>query len=289
MSLKSTHIGLLHPGQMGTALAKVAQRHGATTCWASEGRSPSTALRADEAGIEDVGTLAALCDRCEIIVSICPPHAALATARAASDCGFAGLYVDANAISPAKAEQIAEIVGQSGATYVDAAVIGPPPDGRQQTSIYFSGEAAHRVAAYFEGDAISIVLLGPSRSHASALKICHSAMHKGQLALLLAAMAAAEHHGVRMQLESLLAMRTSTRALVTDMAENTRRATKGWRFAGEMLEVADTFAAAGLPADMHRGAGEVFRRCPVPVSAQKPVSTEDLINRLLDQGAPREQ
>ncbi len=35
---------------------------------------------------------------------------------------------------------------------------------------------------------------------------------------------------------------------------------KAWRFEGEMLEIASTFADQGLPGDFHRGAAEVYRR-----------------------------
>jgi cytochrome c556 len=35
---------------------------------------------------------------------------------------------------------------------------------------------------------------------------------------------------------------------------------KAWRFAGEMDEIADTFAEAGLPDGFHRAANEVYER-----------------------------
>jgi hypothetical protein len=35
--------------------------------------------------------------------------------------------------------------------------------------------------------------------------------------------------------------------------------TKGWRWTREMEEIADTFAAAGLPDGFHRAAAEVYR------------------------------
>jgi hypothetical protein len=34
---------------------------------------------------------------------------------------------------------------------------------------------------------------------------------------------------------------------------------KGWRWVGEMKEIAATFEAAGLPGGFHRAAGEVYR------------------------------
>jgi len=39
-----------------------------------------------------------------------------------------------------------------------------------------------------------------------------------------------------------------------------RAAPKAWRFAGEMDEIAATFAAAGLPDGFHRAAGELYLR-----------------------------
>ena len=36
-------------------------------------------------------------------------------------------------------------------------------------------------------------------------------------------------------------------------------AAKGWRWIGEMEEIADTFGAAGAPEGFHRAAAEVYR------------------------------
>jgi hypothetical protein len=36
-------------------------------------------------------------------------------------------------------------------------------------------------------------------------------------------------------------------------------AAKGWRWVGEMEEIADTFAAAGAPDGFHRAAATVYR------------------------------
>ena len=93
-----TVVGVLHPGEMGAAVAGGLRARGETVLWASAGRSAATAERAQQAGLEDVVNVAELCRRCEILLSVCPPHAALDVARAAA--GFTGIYVDANAISP---------------------------------------------------------------------------------------------------------------------------------------------------------------------------------------------
>jgi len=64
--------------------------------WASEGRSRATADRAKAAGLDDAGTVASVAGDAEMIISVCPPHAATDMAWAVH--GFRGLYVDANAI-----------------------------------------------------------------------------------------------------------------------------------------------------------------------------------------------
>ena len=90
-------VGLLHPGEMGAALGGALHERGETVLWASAGRGPATAERAERARLEDAGEIAELCRSCEILLSVCPPHAALDVAREAA--GFTGLYVDANAVS----------------------------------------------------------------------------------------------------------------------------------------------------------------------------------------------
>ena len=74
--------------------------------------------------------MAALAARSDLVLSICPPHGALDTARAVGP--FTGLYVDANAVSPATAAEIRAVVEAAGARYVDGGIIGPPPDGSQR-------------------------------------------------------------------------------------------------------------------------------------------------------------
>jgi 3-hydroxyisobutyrate dehydrogenase-like beta-hydroxyacid dehydrogenase len=75
-------IGLLHPGEMGAAVGRPLSGAGYPVLWASEGRGPETAARARAAGLADAGTVADVAERADLILSICPPHAALDTAWA---------------------------------------------------------------------------------------------------------------------------------------------------------------------------------------------------------------
>src|SRR5215472_15522127 len=48
-----TVIGLLHPGEMGAAVGRCLTGRGHTMLWASEGRGPASAHRAEAAGLID--------------------------------------------------------------------------------------------------------------------------------------------------------------------------------------------------------------------------------------------
>ena len=125
--MSTTTIGLLHPGAMGArvgAAVATAASAGAKVVWASAGRSAATHKRAREAGLEDVGNLSELVRASDIVVSICPPDAALDVAKSVAEHDFAGTYVDANAISPATAMQVAGTVTNAGASFVDGGISG---------------------------------------------------------------------------------------------------------------------------------------------------------------------
>ncbi len=246
-------IGLVHPGEMGAAVGAVLVAAGHDLLWASSGRSAATADRAQVAGLIDVGTLAALAEGAELILSICPPHAALDTARAFAE--FDGVYLDANAVSPMTAAEVAATVKRP----VDGCIIGSPPPIAGTTFLYLSGPGADHVKALFTGTIVTAQVVSHEIGAASALKMAYAAWTKGSAALLLAALAVAKRSGVEQQLRAQ--WRQTNLGLEVRAAGAANSAlTKGWRWTGEMEEIADTFAAAGLPDGFHRAAAEIYRR-----------------------------
>jgi 3-hydroxyisobutyrate dehydrogenase-like beta-hydroxyacid dehydrogenase len=246
-------VGLLHPGQMGSAVGATLAAQGETVIWASAGRSPATAERAKGAGLEDAGSVEELCRRSDVIISVCPPHAAVEVARSAK--GFVGIYVDANAISPARAQSIDRLVDRC----VDGGIVGPPPAEHDTTRLYLSGREAERVAGLFAGTTLDARVVSPAVGAASAVKMAFAAWTKGSSALLLAIRALARAEGVEDTL--LEEWRTSLPQLTAQSIAAARSAQKkGWRWIGEMEEIAETFAAAGLPDGFHRAAAEIYRR-----------------------------
>ena len=252
-------IGLLHPGDMGAAVGRCLTGRGHEVLWASEGRGPDTAARAAAAGLTDAGTIAALAAQAEVIVSVCPPHAALDVAWAVH--GFGGLYVDANAVSPGTAREVAKLICESGGRYVDGGIIGPPPEKPDLTRLYLSGRDAEQVAALFGGTPLDTRVIGGSATAASAVKMAYAGWTKGTAALLLSVRALAREQGVE---EALLAEWALSQPGLDARSAGAARsaAAKGWRWVGEMEEVAATMSAAGLPDGFHQAAAEIFRRSP---------------------------
>ena len=121
---------LFHPGEMGATLGTALASRGFRVLWASQGRSTQTAVRAKAASLEGVCTIEQAVKAAEVVVSVCPPHAALALARQAAANGFGGIYVDANAISPATAREIGTVIEAAGGTFVDGGMIGLLQSGR---------------------------------------------------------------------------------------------------------------------------------------------------------------
>jgi 3-hydroxyisobutyrate dehydrogenase-like beta-hydroxyacid dehydrogenase len=238
---------------MGAAVGATLRARGETVVWASAGRSAATVARARHAGLEDVGEVRELCLRSDVIVAVCPPHAAVEVARSAR--GFAGIYVDANAISPMTARSISALVGR----FVDGGIVGPPPFAQGTTRLYLSGPEAEPVADLFAGTAVEARVVSAEVGAASAVKMAYAAWTKGSLALVLATRGLARTQGVE---DTLL---DEWRLSLPHLLEQSVRAAgaaerKGWRWVGEMEEIAETFAASGLPDGFGRAAADIFRR-----------------------------
>jgi 3-hydroxyisobutyrate dehydrogenase-like beta-hydroxyacid dehydrogenase len=269
-------VGLLHPGEMGGVLGGIVRGGGFKVVWASEHRSPATRARADAAGLADVRTLRALVEQSDVILSVCPPHAALDIARRVISQRFSGVYLDANAVSPKTARAIGQLLEGAGARFVDGSIIGPPPTASGTTRLYLSGRtAAEDVAGLFRTGPLEVIVLDGPPGAASALKVAYAAYTKGTAALLLAIRALALQEGVE---EALL---QEWRRSLPDLPGRADAAIQGsvrkaWRFVGEMEESAATFAAAGLPDGFSRAAAAVYARLDGYRDAKQPPSMGEI-------------
>jgi 3-hydroxyisobutyrate dehydrogenase-like beta-hydroxyacid dehydrogenase len=203
--------------------------------WASGGRSEATKRRA--AAFEDVDTLAELVAQSETILSICPPGVAEDVARTVAAHGFGGLYVEANAIAPARMERIAGLLPR----VVDASIVA-----RSRLNVYLSGpqDAVDEAAALFTGDRVAPLPLPGGIGAASALKMAFAGWNKISVLLEAQAYALARAYGLE---EELAREGVDSRRIA-------RAAGRAWRWRDEMHEIGDTHAALGLDDGIARGA-----------------------------------
>jgi len=257
--MSSKTVALFHPGNMGATIGAAAATSGARVICASEQRSKVTQERARQAGLVDVESLANAVMQSDIVLSVCPPHAAVELARTVAKQNFRGIYVDANAISRATAERIGDIVTQGGASFVDGGIIGAPVKKAGTTRLYLSGARAAEVADLFSQSMLNAKTIGATPGAASALKVAYAAWTKCTDALVLAICALAAHEGVDQ------ALLDEWRISQPDLERKSNRAAavaapKAWRYVGEMEEIAATFEAAGLPTGFHNAAADICAR-----------------------------
>jgi len=264
---------------MGVSIAASALNSGCDVYWVSEGRSSATRERAARFGLREARTLEELISHCAVVVSVCPPHAAESLAHDVVEVGFAGLFVEANAIAPDRTMSISAAMTKHGVDVVDGGIIGMPAWSPHATCLYLSGPRADEATTYFSAGPLDTQVLGADIGKASALKMCYAANTKGTVALLAAILATAEGLGVR---DALFDRWRSEDATLPDRTVKRiqQSAPKAWRFVGEMEEISHTFNLAGTPGEFHMGAAAIYERLAMFKDTQQPPTLEDILHAL---------
>jgi 3-hydroxyisobutyrate dehydrogenase-like beta-hydroxyacid dehydrogenase len=266
---------------MGVFVAARIQKSGYDVYWASAGRSLQTRRRAESHRLKDAGNLASLCENCQVIASVCPPHAAEDVADQVMEQSFRGQYLELNAVSPQKAVAIGVKMQSSGIDYVDGCIIGDPAWEKGKTYLYLSGDGAAEAVALFTSESMEAHVIGDEIGQASALKMCYSAYTKGTTALLGSILAAAQALGVRAELEARWS--TDWPGFAEATGQRVRKVTaKAWRFAGEMQEIAATFQGAGLPEEFFLASAQVYRRIAGYKDAPSEPALDEVLAALLE-------
>ena len=232
-------VAIVAPGMMGSAVARRLTASGVDVRTSLAGRSTETVARARAAGMTDA-TDTQLAEA-DFILSIVPPGQALALAERLAPAMRATqkkpIYVDCNAVSPGTVLHIGRVVEESGATFVDGGIIGPPPEtDSSRTRIYLSGARAQTVTVLQEYGLSTPVQPGPIGA-ASAMKMSYAGITKGFTALGAAMMLAATRAGTA---DALLAeMKVSQPALLKWLTtQMPKMHSKAYRWVAEMEEIA---------------------------------------------------
>lgn len=183
----NTTVGILYPGEMGTALGSLFAAAGFRVVTTVDGRSERTRGLARRAAFHTLPSLADVVHETDVLLSLVPPEAAIEVARQAclrGSCKPGAIYVDVNSVSPETALSVAEIVGRRGWRFIDAAIHGQSARLPQHGRMYLSGAGACELAELWHG-LLNVQVLGDEPGRASALKMLMSGVSKGLVALFV--------------------------------------------------------------------------------------------------------
>ena len=193
-------IGIMSIGEMGFHWAKLLNSHGVEVLTYDKDRGEVSRKRAENAGVKSVPSMKALVKDADLIVSIVVPFAAkkvaAKVAKAAAKAGRQDLlFLDANAISPMTADEIASVLTPAGVNFVDGCIIGAAEKMGKGTIVYVSGPDAARLQA-LEAFNIPIKVLGAQTNQASAFKVVYAGLTKGLQGLFCELLMGARRFGL---------------------------------------------------------------------------------------------
>ena len=258
----SDTIAVIAPGEMGSAVGRRLAEHGTRIITSLAGRSPGSIARAERAGFTAMASVDELAAAADIILSIVPPGEAVGLAEqwapVLARAARKPLYVDCNAVSPATAARIGGVLASTGAAYVDAAIIGPPPSASSRTVFYASGDAAPKLERLNRLGLVLRVLDAPIGA-AAALKMAYAGITKGLTGLGAAMMLGATRSGIDAALAQELA--ESQPQLLAWLARQVPSMyPKAYRWVAEMEEIAAFAAADPAAAQIYQGLARLYQR-----------------------------
>jgi 3-hydroxyisobutyrate dehydrogenase-like beta-hydroxyacid dehydrogenase len=188
----------------------------------------------------------------DIVLSLTTAEQAQAAATAARRALAPGqIYADANTSGATLKQRLASIVQDSGASFVDVALMAPVPVNGLRTPALASGSGAARLVALLEPLGMPIAVTGAAPGDAARRKLLRSIAWKGIAAVvgeaLSGARAAGEEAWMRAELAALLPGADIDRMVQGSSTHARRRA-------HEMVDVCDQLRELGVEPRMSEAA-----------------------------------
>jgi L-threonate 2-dehydrogenase len=254
-------VAVIGPGAMGSAVGRRLHENGATVLTSLAGRSQTARTRAVSSGMVDVAD--AQIAKADFILSIVPPSEALSVAeRLAPELQRVGrkpVFIDCNAISAQTAIAIGDVVGHTGARYVDASIIGFPPQPGDQSPAFFVAGPFAESALVLRELGLDLRDLDAPVGAASALKMSYAGITKGLVGLAAAMILSASRAGagpaLREELEaSQPVLFKRFMSAVPDMYP------KAYRWVAEMQEIGKFAGDDNAAKAIYEGFASLFER-----------------------------
>lgn len=153
--------------------------------------------RAQESGIELLASPEQAVEGAHIIICAVPSSIATTICtQVKSVLGPGQIYVDVSASTPIAKRQCCSMLRDTGALFVDAAMLGSLPKDRHRVPISASGDGAALFKEWMEPYGMQIKLEGRMAGDASAIKLVRSIFMKGISALMIETLEAASSYGI---------------------------------------------------------------------------------------------
>ncbi|MBM7048197.1 MULTISPECIES: DUF1932 domain-containing protein [Rhizobium] len=192
------------------------------------------------------------------------------------------LYLDCNSCSPSTKIAAADVIEQTGAHYVDVAVMAPVHPARHRTPLLLAGSEAAKAEGFLTRLGMNARIAGDKVGQASSIKMLRSVMIKGFEALTTECVLAARRAGVE---EAVLASLQASDPGIDWKARCAynleRMMVHGVRRAAEMEEVVVTLRDLGLPDGMAAATVDWQRRIGNLGLSAADLSLTERIDRIL--------
>jgi 3-hydroxyisobutyrate dehydrogenase len=244
-------VGFIGFGEAGSTIARGLRSAGIERIFAYDikGGDPIILGHARETQTTLVDSSSDLAEAATILFSTVTSSSALDAAKeAVAYLGPQHTYADLNSVSPALKQEIAKVISESRASFVEAAVMAPVKPYGHNVPMLLGGPGAEAFAATMRPFGMQLeVLKGAKVGSAAAVKMCRSIVVKGLEALLFECVLAATTFGA----DDLVFASLQESWPGVDwkkLADYTigRVVVHGERRAREMEEVAETLRAIGI-------------------------------------------
>jgi 3-hydroxyisobutyrate dehydrogenase-like beta-hydroxyacid dehydrogenase len=268
-------VAIVSPGNMGAAVGARLVEHGVKVLTTLDGRSAASDSRAAQAGMTVVPLAAVL--EADVLLSILPPAVAepfaLQMAPLLRQAQRRPVFVDCNAVSPATVQRIGAEVTSTGTPFIDAGIIGQPPEaGRDGPRFFACGEHVARFQALAAYGLDVRVLEGPIGA-ASALKLSFAGINKGITAIVSVMVLAASRAGAAAGLHRELAEQLP-HLLKALSRQVPGMIPKAYRWAFEMQQIAEFVGEDSAGEQMFMAASTLYERVARDARGSGPESRE---------------
>jgi 3-hydroxyisobutyrate dehydrogenase-like beta-hydroxyacid dehydrogenase len=254
--MQAPRVGFIGFGEVGRTFSREMSAKGAEVyCYDVVDRQPETGITCLP--------LPNLIGTCDIILSTVVSHAAVDVARQATRY-LTGekTYADMNSTSASVKKEIAAIIAQSHATFVEGAILSAVGEAGARASILVSGEKAEEFARLMNRlGLINMKYFSPRIGESSLVKMIRSVFSKGVECLLLEMLVAAKRAGVEEHLWKDI-VDFMTRHPFENVAENWIRThpLAYERRYHEMVQVIETLEEIRIEPLMTRATRDFFER-----------------------------